>query len=512
MPMNKTGSGWVAVATIAAAASSTCAWAPLGWWPLIPVAFGLLLYALTWARTPLSAGWLGWAFGTASQLTGHRWLYSAMVTKAGIGPLEAALQFGALGLYLGLSTGLAALIWKTLHRTQDEHGRLGWASSAISFAVLITLAEWARSVAFGGFSSLSIGYAFTDTWMRGYMPIGGLWCASFTVLLSTALACKIPWIASRRQQAMAALAIVGIVVSGASLAQITWVSASGPPLSFRLLQPNVAQELKFDPAHISRQIDALTNQLESGPADIILAPETAVPLFFTQLPAEVIARWQSWSTANGSHLFLGMPMLSETGTAYNATLHINPTTRSLSAYHKARLMPFGEYTPRGLESITRDMAIPLKDLVPGSPDQAPFKGPGDQGLGVLICQEEQVGKDASRVAAQAGVILNQTNLAWFDESAAIAQGLQIVRVRAMEAGRPILRSANTGITAHIDHTGQLKAVASEHRSAVLSGVVQPMDGRTPYARLGETPFLVLALVWLCFAAVTIRFRFVSEHP
>lgn len=124
-----------------------------------------------------------------------------------------------------------------------------------------------------------------------------------------------------------------------------------------------------------------------------------------------------------------------------------------------------------------------------------------------------MGEDARRAAAQAGVILNPSNLAWFDESAAIAQRLQIVRVRALETGRPILRSANTGITAHIDHTGKVMAAGPERRLTTLSGMVQPMQGRTPYAMLGDLPFLAAALGWLCVqAAVTIRFRFVSEHP
>lgn len=501
-------------AVMAAATASTWGWAPRGWWLLIPMAFSVLLYALSCTRSPWAAWWLGWTFGTASQLVGHRWMYTAMTTKAGMDSLGATLQFCVLALYLGLSTGLAALVWKALHRKHGQDGNPGGlALSAVSFAVLITLAEWARSVAFGGFSSLSVGYAFTDTWMRGYMPIGGVWCASFAVLLTTALACQIPWMASRRQQALALIIAIGVVAGGAGLTKINWVQASGLPLSYRLLQPNVAQDLKFDPNHITQQLEALTRHLESERADIILTPETAVPLFFTQLPAGMTERWQARSATGNSHLFVGMPMLDEAGRAHNAMLHLSPDTQALAAYHKVRLMPFGEYTPRGLEWTTRDLALPLKDLVPGSLDQASFQGPVHQGIGVLMCQEELMGEDARRAAAQAGVILNPSNLAWFDESAAIAQRLQIVRVRALEIGRPILRSANTGVTAHIDHTGEVKAAAPERRLTALSGMVQPMQGRTPYAALGDLPFLAVALGWLFVqASVTIRFRFASEHP
>lgn len=513
--MNKTGTAWwSAAAVMAAAAISTWGWAPLGWWPLIPMAFSVLLHTLTCARSLWTALGLGWAFGTATQLVGHRWMYTAMTAKAGISPLEAALEFGGLGLYLGLSTSLAALGWKALHRTRGQYGGLGsMAPSAVSFAALFTLAEWARSVAFGGFSSLSIGYAFADTWMRGYMPIGGVWCASFAVLLATAMACGTPGLASRWQQAMAAFAAIGLVACGTGLARVNWVQALGPPLSYRLLQPNVTQEHKFDPAHTARQLDALTRLLESAHADIILAPETAVPLFFTQLPAELIERWQAWSITGRSHLYVGMPMLSEAGMAHNAMLHIDPTTQALTAYKKVRLMPFGEYTPTGFEWTTRDLALPLKDLVSGSTDQAPLRGPGAQHVGMLMCQEELMGEDSRLAATHAGVILNPSNLAWFDESAALAQRLQIVRVRALETGRPILRSANTGVTAHIDHTGKVKAAAPERRLTALSGMVQPMQGRTLYAALGDLPFLAVALGWLFVqVAVTIRFRFVSEHP
>ena len=441
-------------------------------------------------------------------------MYTAMTTRAGIDSWEAALQFGALGLYLGLSTGLAAMAWKALHRRHGhESSPLGLACSSVSFAMLITLAEWARSLAFGGFSSLSIGYAFADTWMRGYMPIGGVWCTSFAVLLSTALACGAFKGATRREQTASALAAIGIVAAGAGLTHVTWVQRSGPLLSYRLLQPNVAQDLKFNPAHVPQLLDEITRQLEAGPADIVLAPETAVPLFFSQLPAKQLEQWQAWSNANSSHLYLGMPMLSAAGVAHNALLHVDPSAQGLAAYYKVQLMPFGEYTPKGLEWTTRDLALPLKDMTPGPPDQGALQGPGSLAIGVLICQEEMVGERARRAAMQAGVILNPTNLAWFDESAALAQLLQVARARAMETGRPILRSANTGITAHIDHAGQLKTSATPHRQAVLSGYVQPMQGHTLYVTLGDLPFLALALAWLCIsAAVTIRFRLAPALP
>lgn len=499
---------------MAAAATSTWGWAPQGWWPLIPLAFGVLLHAVARASNLWVAWWLGWAFGTVCQLVGHGWMYTAMTTKAGIDRVEAALQFSALGLYLGLSTGLATLVWKTLHRAHRQNGRpRDLALSAVSFAVLITLAEGVRSVGFGGFSSQSVGYAFVDTWMRGYMPIGGVWCASFAVVLATALAFQIPWLPSHRQRALALLAVIGIVASGAGLTRISWVQTSGSPLTFRLLQPNVAQDLKFDPAHITQQLDALTNQLEAGRADIILTPETAVPLFFTQLPGGLIERWQAWGASGKSHLFIGTPMLGDTGLAHNALLHINPNGSALSSYNKVRLMPFGEYTPKGLEWTTRDLALPLKDLVPGSRQQAPFQGPGRQDIGILMCQEELMGDDARRAAVQAGVILNPSNLAWFDDSTAIAQRLQIVRVRALETGRPILRAANTGLTAHIDHTGQVIASVPKRRLAILSGVVHPAQGRTLYLKMGDLPFLIMALGWICLqAAVTIRFRFAVGNP
>lgn len=501
------------VAAIAAAAVSTWGWAPHSWWPLVPVAFGVLLHTLTRVRGLWAASWLGWAFGTVAQLVGHRWMYTAMTTKAGIGPLEASLEFGALSLYLGLSTGLAALGWKALHGAhRQDDGLLKPALSAASFAVLITAAEWLRSMIFGGFSSLSIGYAFADTWIRGYMPVGGVWSASFIVLLSMALMYSALQLSSRVKQAMVVLVVIGIVVCGVGLTHVSWVQPSGSALSYRLLQPNVAQELKFDPAHTARQLDALTSQLESAHADIILTPETAVPLFFTQLPAALIERWQAWSIVGGSHLYVGMPMLSEAGMAHNAMLHIDPATQGLAAYHKVRLMPFGEYTPMGFGWTTRDLALPLKDLVAGSPDQAPLLGPGNQRIGMLMCQEEHSGEDARHVAAHAGVILNPSNLAWFDESSALAQRLQIVKVRAIETGRPILRSANTGITAHIDHTGLPEAIAPEHRRTTLSGMVQPMQGNTPYVLFGDSPLLMLMFAWLCFAVVTTRFSFAHDHP
>ncbi|MDP9043311.1 MAG: hypothetical protein M3O01_00740, partial [Pseudomonadota bacterium] len=242
----------------------------------------------------------------------------------------------------------------------------------------------------------------------------------------------------------------------------------------------------------------------AAPADLIVTPETALREPLARLSGDTLSSLRAFSEQTGSDLFLGVAIQTTGAGGTNSMLHLDPARRGggFGRYDKMRLMPFGEYAPIGLAWFTDALPIPGKSLTAGANDQAPFRlvkrGRG-VAIGTLICIEDMIGRDAVHWAPRVGLLLNPTDLSWFDDERAISQRLRIARLRALEVARPLLRVANTGITAQIGTRGEIVADVPTHREAVLEGMVQPVQGLTPYARWGEMPVLAccaLGLGWL----------------
>jgi apolipoprotein N-acyltransferase len=169
-------------------------------------------------------------------------------------------------------------------------------------------------------------------------------------------------------------------------------------------------------------------------------------------------------------------------------------------YYKRHLVPFGEYfpVPAFVRAWLRLMSLPYDDFTAGSSHQ-PVLSAGGQKLGLTICYEDAFGSQQLEVLRQATLLINVTNNAWYGDSTAPHQHLQIARMRALEAGRFLVRAANDGITAVIDSQGKFIARLPQFQEGVLRAVVQPMTGLTPYARLGNYPVVIGALGCLAIA-------------
>ena len=452
-------------------------WAPFDWWPLPLLAYAILFRLLQTTRTARQAGILGLAFGLALHLAGHGWVLTALHRHSGLALLPAALATAAFVGYLALFTALPCAFW----RLTGDGGKL---SSAVALAALMTLAEWSRSLLFNGFTSLSLGYSLIDTPLTGYAPVAGVYGLSFLGYGASATLA-----AGRASVRSSALIIAAVVAGGHALGAVAWVQPTGPALYFRLLQTGVPQNRKFAPRYAGRQLRRLIALIERGAADLIVTPETAFAASLNDLPGDILSELQRYSRASRSHLFLGIATSSADAEGHNSVIEIAPDADRIARYDKVRLMPFGEYSPAGFSWFTAALDIPLKDLAPGSPGQGPLNL-GAARIGILICHEDLIGRDLRRWLPQAGLLLNPSNLAWFEGSLAIGQRLQIVQMRALESGRPILRVANTGVTALIDHRGRVRKRLPEIREATLVGQVQPMRGSTPYARFGDLPVVL----------------------
>ncbi|MEN6586314.1 MAG: apolipoprotein N-acyltransferase [Sulfuricella sp.] len=488
-------------------ALSVLGWEPFGWWPIPLFGYAVLLWLVWNTRTAWQAWLLGLAFGMGLHLFGSGWVLGALHSKVGMGLIPAVLSTLIFVIYLAMFTAVPCFLAAVLFK-RNKHCVPAFSNSlASSFAVvgtfsaLLTLGEWARGLFFNGFTSLALGYSLINTGLAGYAPVLGLYGLSWNGFYVSGMLVAL-MTGSRNVRAASLTAIVFIAGTGLALNQIVWTEPFGAPLRYRLIQSNVAQERKFDPLYMRQQTQRLAAMIESRPADLIVTAETAFPMFLNELPDETFSSLQQFSQRTGSHLFLGIATIAANSDGYNSVIHIDPDPGRIVQYNKVRLMPFGEYTPAGFGWFADSLAIPLKDLSAGGSDQVPFVT-GMQRIGTLICHEDLTGQEMRRWLPAATLLLNPSNLAWFEGSLAIGQRIQIVRMRALESGRPILRVTNTGITAQIDSRGRVLGRLPQAVEGVLTGAIQPVQGLTPYARWGDWPVVLASAMLVLFAG---RFR------
>jgi apolipoprotein N-acyltransferase len=495
-----------------AGALSDLGWAPVGWWFFAPAGFAVLFQLLLLTRTPGEAGAAGIAFGLGLHLAGHGGIFDVLHDKTGLDRLAAAAATLGFISYLALFTAVPCMLWRVLMRrgVGRETAYIIEAASPADrymavavFASSLVLGEWLRSLGFAELTSLSMGYALVDTWLAGYAPVIGVYGLSALAFAISGL--SVLCLRHRKTFWPPVAVICLILASGAILRDVDWVQPYGMPLRYRLVQSDVAQERKFDSRYTQQIVGQLVETIEEQPADLIVTPETAFPVFLNQLPGQTLSRLQQFGQQTGSHLFLGIVTLSSGGDGYNSVVHLAPDDHGIDHYHKVALMPLGEYSPPGLGWFTQKLRIPLKDLSSGDAGQAPFTL-GAQRVGSLICQEESTGQQVRHWLPQATLLINPSNMAWFEGTQAIGQHLQIVRMRALEAGRPILRATNGGITAHIDHRGSVISRLPGTGQATLAGSVQPQEGTTLFARFGNWLVVGVCLLIVAFAAVNILRR------
>ena len=468
---------------------SVLGWSPFEYWWMALSGYGVLFHLLSGRSSAWQSAVVGFAYGLGLNLVGHGWAMDALHGKVGMGLFPAILGTSVFIIYVALFTSIPCWLWHVLIK---RNGFTGKHLPVAAFAALLTLGEWARSLFFDGFTSLSLGYSLVDTWLAGYAPILGLYGLSWLgYYLSGIVALTLRERANWLKTAIA-VGLIGAV--GFGLHGVDWVTPSGTPLSYRLLQTNVPQERKFDPFFMRQQEQRFVEAIERQRADLVITPETVFTVYLSDLSSDILSRLQQFSRRTDSHLFIGIPTFNARGEGHNSLIHVAPGKSEIGQYDKVSLMPFGEYSPAGFGWFTRSIHIRLKDLSPGKSGQQPFMV-NKQRISALICHEEEV----RRWPDVPNVVINPSNLAWFEGSLAIDQRLQMVRMRGLEYGRPVLRATNTGITAHIDHRGAVLKRLPKAEEDALTGQVQPMEGKTPYALWGDWPVVSGGALLLVFA-------------
>jgi apolipoprotein N-acyltransferase len=468
-----------------AGGGSVAAFAPVGFYPLLIAAFAVLAWLWNDAL-PRRAFGIGWLFGLGFFGAGVSWVYVSMSRFGGMPPVLAAFATAGLCAFLALFPAAAGWLQARIP-----------ARPALRAALLVpaswTMFEWLRSWIFTGFPWLSAGYAAIGWPLQGYAPLGGAFAASFlTVLLGGLL-----WLIVQERSVRWALVFVALVAAGQVLRDVAWTRPSGPPFSASLLQGNIEQDLKFSPERYAHTLRTYAALAEASRAKLIVFPETALPRFLDQIDPGYLARLQAIAQRNGGDALVGVLARRSRDEYYNSVLTLGVSPAQL--YNKVHLVPFGEFVPPGFAWTLDVLHIPMSDFSRGRDERTVLEVAG-QRVAPNICYEDAFGAEIARQLPQATLLVNMSNVAWFGDSLAPAQHLQIARMRAAETGRMHLTATNSGITAAIDRDARVLARLPQFSEGRLDVTAQGYDGATPYVRVRDWPIVIVSLVVLIGAA------------
>ena len=473
----------LSAACFAAGGMLTLAFAPVGLWGLA-LFLPLPLLVACLRAPPRRAARLAFWFGAGLFLFGTYWVYIS-VHVFGQAPLALAV-FLMLGLVAVMAAYFALIGWTIARLADGRAWRLVLAAPAGWVAV-----EWFRGWFLTGFPWLSLGYSQVDSPLRGWLPVAGVYGVSFLVVLSSAALLAAVVERGRSRRAALLLALAPWLV-GAALHSLSWAQPAGDARTITLVQGGVGQDRKWLREQFVLTLELYRESLAAHPdSDLVVWPEVAIPAL-----AEEVEPWlemlEERLREEDRSLLLGI--LERQGEdIYNSLMLLDGYGRQV--YRKRHLVPFGEFfpVPDRVREWMRLMSLPYRDMTPGSPEQPLLETRSGDRLAAAICYEDAYGAEQLYALPDATILINVSNDAWFGDSNAPHQHLEIARVRAAEAARYAVRATNNGISAFIDPAGRLLDTAPQFRYAALTAEVVPMRGATPYSIVGNWPTVVLAL-------------------
>lgn len=489
--------GWAGHAlALLAGAAFPLGLAPLNFWWIIIISVAVLAHVLR-DLSPRQAFVRAWWYGLGFWGAGASWVYVSIHYFGGTSlPLSVFLTFAFVAL-LGIVHGVQGYLYSAL-RLQRWH--------VLSFPALWVLMEWMRIWFLSGFPWLFAGYGFIDTPLKHFAPVLGVMGISFLVVMMGNLLLEV--IRRRGVMLMTPIVVMVLVLIGAQKLQSTqWTYPDlKTPLRVALVQANIAQEMKWDPAqreNIIRTYTTLTTPLW-GSTDLVVWPEAAFPVFYSDaLP--LIGAIDLQAEQAGAAFISGVPFW-EPGAGENDVIYHNSifaAGQGSGIYHKQTLVPFGEFVP--LEGVIRGLIpffdLPMSSFTPGAGDQEPLLAKGFS-LAPYICYEIVYPELVRTLGKQADVLITISNDAWFGHSFGPLQHFEMARMRALEMGRYLIRATNTGITAIVDPQGVVVKRLPSFEQGVLRGEVFRTVGETPFARWGYWPLLGLCGVLVGVSAFT----------
>lgn len=427
--------------------------------------------------------------GLSGTVASTYWLWLPLTRQYGLSPPAAALFVLGVAVFVALFYVPAGAL---LSVSESGDGRLG----LLSTPAIWVAAEWSRARLGAGIAWLFAGHALAEQpWLSQAADLAGVYGLSALVVFTNKALLE-----GLRRRDWRAPAL-GLVALGLTLGYGAWrlasvrAAATGPALNVALVQPGIPQAEKWSkaafPRHMEQLTDATAAAARGGPLDLVVWPETALTLDL-QVGLPALRPALDALAPAGASLLLGAPRVAGDSTerwAYNSAALLRHGPSIVGLYDKEQLLPLGEYYPtwiRALPWLHRSLAARMgsAEFRPGS-ERSPLRL-GSWSLGVVICYEViDPALVARRVAAGADLLVNLTNDAWFEDSAGARQHLLMARLRAVEQRVPLLRAANTGISAVVLPDGSVAGELGLGRRGVLRAGIQRGPAGSLYGRWGD---------------------------
>ncbi len=480
--------------------------APFGYWPLSLIAMAVLFNG--WLScNKVDTAIISFSFGLGQFLGGVSWIYVSMVNFGNLPPVLAVIAVVLVGIFLACYPLLAGLLF-------------AWGKSpsltvnALCIApVCWILLEALRGFLFTGFPWLLLGYVSIDTWLVGFAPMGGVLLLSF-ILSALAGAIVLVWRSVMRKQFTQLIIPLGLslvlVVGGFWLGHVKWVKPTGETLKLGLIQLNIPLDLKWQAGQQGEILDRYlaASSAVKDDADLIVWPEGALPLLHNQIPSSYLQHMDGLE----SKLLFGTLERRQLTDNTDTDLFNSMVLRDQNGeqfYRKQHLVPFGEFFPLKwlLSGLLAKLQVPMSNMTSWPGTQAHLNVNGIKLL-PTICYEDAFPEDWRVGAESASALINISEDAWFGDSIAPHQRLEMGRFRAIETGREMIRVSNSGLSTVIRTDGSFKQISPQFEAVAMLDEVHGYTGTTPYVKWGRLP-----LFFLCFIVLVGRvsyFRYIKS--
>ena len=453
---------------------------------LIPP-FALLLFLLINHKKNTHSYVSSISFGLGFFLAGLYWIYISLNIYGQMPSFLAALSTFLFCLFLSFFFIPLSL--------------LKYRFSILFLPALFTATEWIRSFIFTGFPWLSYGYSQTYVSpLSGYLPIIGVHGVTFFMLLSVIVCYKIIVTKQNMSRLLLILVIIIIWFGGYLLKKIKWTNPQGEPISISLVQGNISQDKKWNNAYIKESFNKYLKMIENSSASLIILPETSIPVLQQNIPNQFREKLTQHAKKNNGDILYGV-IEKDDGEYFNSAISVG--SNGNQKYQKYHLVPFGEFIPfKTIMQFVYEnwLDIPFNDISRGPKHQKPLNIDGNK-IAINICYEDVFGTEIVKPLPEANILVNLSNDAWYGESIASQQHLQISQARAIETGRMMVRATNTGATAIINTDGKLIKQFPLFKEGTLHGYMQGYKGETPYIKYGNFPIVILSFLILLYCVL-----------
>jgi len=453
------------------------------------------LFACWQASSAKRAALRGYLFGLGSFGSGVTWVYISMHDFGGAGVFGASMLTGLFAGFWAVFPALAGYL----------SVKIQGAGRVVLVPVIWILVEYLRGYwVLNGFPWFQIAYSQLETPLAGYIPVLGVYGTGFVVALTASVIVEIfrtiAWTVHYRDEFIRLGGLIAVLVllwgAGGLLRNQTWTYEIGPPLRVSMIQGNIGQDQKWRPENKINTLLKYKRMTEAHwDSNVIIWPETAIPAYLDQVEQNFLTPLANDAKLHNTDLIISVPVQQQSPIKnFNAVITLG---KDDGMYRKTHLLPFGEYLPlQPLSGFVLDLIhTRLGNFTQGAIGQPLLKAGGYPFI-TLICYEDAFGDLSIKGLPDAAFLVNVTNDGWFGDSIEPHQHMQMARMRAIETGRFLLRSTNTGMTGIVSPTGAIISQVPLFQETALTGTITPMGGMTPYARFGDRPVIGLMIVLL----------------